>query len=242
MKISIKHDLDRLTKTLTQIEREQIPFATAVALTKTAQKVQAATVNEMRTKFDRATPYTLKSLRVQPATKRNLSAAVFLKDQTFGKNRLSMAQIIGHQFAGGGRATKAIEYWLMRSGLISDGEFVAPGEGAKLDRYGNMSRGQIIQILSQLKIHPDPYAFKSKSAASKRSVKKAGTLFWSRGGRLPRGVWIRAGDGVRPILIVVRRPHYKRLIDMERIAKQVVRAELDGEFSAAIENALRTAR
>lgn len=239
--INITHDLDQLTRKLTAMQREQIPFATAKALTKTAQKVQAATVKEMQSKFDRPTPFTLKSLWTKPATKRDLSAMVYLKDEPFGKNRLSMAQIIGHQFAGGARNGKSIEFWLRNAGLISAGEFIAPGDGARMDQYGNMSRGQIAQIMSQLRLGTD-LGWASKSLRSKRAVKQAGAMFWSRGGRLRRGVWMRAKGSVIPLLIVVRTPNYRQRIDMQSIASRTVSEHFSSEFSAALDDALRTAR
>src|ERR1035441_633525 len=57
----------------------QLPFATAKALTRTAQLIKAAEVDEMRRVFDRPTPWTLNSVFITPATKDNLIARVWLK-------------------------------------------------------------------------------------------------------------------------------------------------------------------
>ncbi|MDF5999583.1 hypothetical protein P4050_14390 [Pseudomonas aeruginosa] len=45
---------------------------------------------------------------------------------------------------------KASERNLRARGILPAGMFVVPAEGARLDQYGNMSRGQMIQILSGL--------------------------------------------------------------------------------------------
>ena len=49
--------------------QKQINFALAVALTKTAQTLQAQQYGEIKKVFDRPTPYSLNSLYVKPATK-----------------------------------------------------------------------------------------------------------------------------------------------------------------------------
>jgi len=239
--IGIKHNIGETIALLNTRFRKQVPFATAKALTKTAQLAQAAVVGEMKKKFDRPTPYTLKSLYIKPATKQKLEARVFLKDSIFGGNPNSLAEILGHQYAGGTRIRKRLEKALSRAGLISEGEFVAPGAAAKLDQYGNMSRGQIQQILSQLRAGLDPYSWSSTSARSKANVKKSGGMFWSRGGKLPRGVWMRAGSGVKPILIVIAKPRYRQRINMDRIVRRVVDTQFDAEFRKAMDEAVRTA-
>jgi hypothetical protein len=241
--ISVKVDgLDRVMRGLDAMAARQVPFAAAVALTRTAKRVQQETVEEMRRRFDRPTPFTLKSIYMRPAKKSDLTAMVWLKDQPAGKSRLSMAEIIGHQFTGGSRIAKPIEFWLARAGLISPSERVVPGAAARLDQYGNMSRGQVQQILSQLKIGPDPAQWATKSARSRRHVRQAGELFWSRGGHLPRGVWMRQGRHVRPVLIVVSGTSYRRRIDLQRIGKQVTAQHFNDEFNRAFAEAMRTAR
>lgn len=243
IRMNIRFDTREVKRYLTDLERNQVPFATAVALTRTGKRVQTSLIDEMKREFDRPTPWTLRSTFLRSATKRNLEAIVGIKDQAYAGNRLSSAQILSHQFAGGGRQVKAIEKWLRRAGYLGVNEFVAPGAGAKLDRYGNMSRGQVQQILSQLKAGGDPASHASASARSKRNVKRAGKIFWSRGGHLPRGAWQRHGlHLVRPLLIAVRSPSYSRRINLPVLGERVVRLHAQREFEAALGQALRTAR
>jgi hypothetical protein len=241
--IGIKNNISDTIKLLDNQHRKQVPFAIAKALTKTAQLGQAAVQNEMKAQFDRPTPYTLKSLFVKPATKQKLQAAVYLKgDPPGGGNPNSLAKILGHQYGGGTRIRKRLEQALTRAGLISEGEFVSPGAAAKLDQYGNMSRGQIQQVMSQIRIGIDPYAYSSKSKRSMASVKKSGGLFWSRGGKLSRGVWMRDGLSVKPILLVIATPRYKRRINLDSVVKRIVDTRFDSEFKKALADAVRTAR
>lgn len=241
--IKITHDIKDTVRMLDDKVRKQVGFATAVALTKTAQAAQRELVQEMSQKFDRPTPMVLKSMFIRPATRQRLESMVFLKDRSIGgKNPLSIAEILRHQFAGGTRVRKRLELWLERAGLISRSEYIVPGAAARLDRYGNLSRGQIQQIMSQLRVGSDPYSYSSKSKRSRRNVRAAGEMFWSRGDTLPRGAWMRAGRNVKPLLIVVKRAQYSRRINMEATVDTVIRKHFNRFFDDAFAQAMRTAR
>lgn len=242
--------LGGLEKCLRAFERieKQVQFASAVTLTKTAKAVESELLSEMQRQFDRPTPWTMRSTFVKPATKENLVAVVGIKDMQGAKTAAPPAALLAHQFLGGIRIWKNLEKYLARIGRISSDEFIAPGAGARLDRYGNMSRGQIQQILSQLRLGHDPNSWPSNSARSKRNVKKAGHIFWAHGGtrdaHLPRGAWIDMGGsvGLRPLLLVVRRPVYKIRIDLKRIAAAATVATLQPTFERALAEAVATAR
>ncbi|UCV29382.1 hypothetical protein [Ferribacterium limneticum] len=227
---------------------KQSRFGIARAITKTAKATEDALKREMRSKTDRPTPYFLRSTFVQPATRDKLRARVGIKDQAFSKNRLSSAQMFGHHFEGGGRATKVLEQYLRRAGLLGFGEFVAPGAGARLDAYGNMSRGQVQQILSQLRIGPDRAAFKSNSRRSKRNAQRAGRIFWARGnardGHLKRGAYIDMGPpvGLRPLLVVIRSPSYKRRFDLPQLAATTIAKTWKDNLNASLIEAFNSAK
>lgn len=242
----ISIDLSGITRLQSDMRRaqKQLRYAVAVALTRTVKIAQSDVVREMGRRFDRPTPFFLRSIWTRPATKANLEAMVYLKDLPFGKNRLSAAYMLGHEFTGGARNAKAAEKWLARAGLISASERVVPAAAARLDRYGNMSRGQIQQILSQLRAGPDPYAYASASPRSRRNVRRAGRIFWSRGGHLPRGAWIDLGrvKGIKPLLLVVSGTNYRKRIDMPSIVAARVTRSFNAQFAAALTDAIRTAR
>lgn len=227
---------------------KQSRFGIAKAITKTAKDVERELKREMAAKTDRPTAYFLRSTFVQPATRDKLLARVGIKDQAFSKNRLSSAQMFGHHFEGGGRATKALELHLRRAGLLGAGEFVAPGAGARLDSYGNMSRGQVQQILSQLRIGADPSAFKSNSRRSRLNAQRAGRIFWARGnardGHLKRGAYIDLGGaiGIRPLLMVIRTPAYRRRFDLPNIAATTITKTWDENLSSSLIDAFNSAK
>lgn len=238
---------EALSAALSNLEK-QSRFGIARAITQTAKQVELELKREMAAKTDRPTPFFLKSTFVQTATSQRLMARVGLKDQIFGKNGIAAADRFGHHFQGGGRAPKALEKYLQKVGLIGSNEFVVPGAGARLDAYGNMSRGQVQQITSQLRLGVDPYAWSSNSRRSKRNVKLAGHIFWARGnerdGHLKRGAYIDLGPptGLRPLLMVVRSPAYQRRFDLPLLAAKTIAKHWKDNLDSSLAEAFNSAK
>lgn len=239
--------LPSVYSSLKNIEK-QSRFGIARAITKTAKAVESELKQEMRSKTDRPTPFFLKSTFVQPATKQNLVARVGLKDRLASKNAFSAEERFGHHFTGGARRAKALELYLRRAGLLGRGEFIAPGAGARLDAFGNMSRGQVQQIISQLRIGLDPYAYASKSKRSRRSVRLAGRIFWARGnardGHLKRGAYIDMGPpiGIRPLLVVLSNTNYQRRFDLPQIAATTIAKTWDENLRSSLVDAFNSSK
>ncbi|WP_428421944.1 hypothetical protein [Methylibium sp.] len=241
MRFSVSSNVEEVIGSTARFVK-QMRFATAVALTKTGKDVQAALYGEMRGVFDRPTSYTLRSLFLKPATRDDLTAVVQLKDQELSKTSRTPDDILGQEFKGGYRMRKGIERYAERAGLISASEYLVPGAGARLDSFGNMSRGQTAQVMSQLRLGLDPTSWATKSARSKRNQKRAGEMFWSRGGHLARGAWLRRGRAVLPVLIVVDRPHYQQRIDIPSTGASVTASVFDRHLTEAVASAWATAR
>ena len=225
----------------------QVPFAASLAINRTAKRVREETMVAMSAQFDRPTPLVMKSLFITPATKAKLQAAVYLKDREIGgKNSRSMAEILGHQFAGGTRLRKRMENAFTEAGLISLGEYLVPGPDAKLDQYGNLSRGQTQQIYAALRLFRDPYQNATQSARSQRHAKAAGRIFWSDGkgaNKRRRGLWATDARGFPKLLmLVIPTPVYRRRIDMDRQSATIVAKDFSAHFDAALKKALSTAR
>ena len=242
--ISVKADFETAIRKLDIGVRRQVPFAIKNTLNKLALDVKTDVVNEMRVKFDRPTPFTLNSLFIKYATKQTLTARVYVKDKELFKSRAFNEQL-AHEFAGGERIRKRLEYWFQRAGYISSNEYLVPGESAQLDAFGNMSRGQIQKILSQLRAGPDVQSHKTNSRRS-RAKRIDVEYFWSRGGRLKRGVWARYrlgfGSSVKPLLIVVGHAAYVRKIDIDRIGNARVNRDFNDRFAIELQKAIATAR
>lgn len=258
-----------VARNISEAGRSQIPFATAVALTRTAQRIKEAEVAALPRVFDRPTPYTMNSLYTKAATKRQLEAEVWFKDRRATSKGTPATAYLIPNVHGGDRSRKRMEVALQRVGLLPAGMIAVPGEGATLDAYGNMSRGQIVQILSWLQAFGEQ-GYRANSTASTRariakgSVKRGvrgteyfasrgpGHWFGARGwkqGRaqhLPAGVYRRTkfgfGQSIKPVLMFVRAPVYRPRFDFYGIADRVFARHYRREFRVAFDESMRTRR
>nr|WP_305846130.1 hypothetical protein [Pseudomonas aeruginosa] len=125
--------------------------------------------------------------------------------------------------------------------ILPAGSFVVPAEGARLDQYGNMSRGQMIQILSGLGALEYRAGFKGNATQSARSLAKGHQLayFVMRRGRRPIGIAERRGRTLTMVLAFVRQPQYRVRFQFHEVVRRV--AEDDARIEANIERALAKA-
>lgn len=239
---------------------KQLPFAMARALTKTAQDVQAAERQEMKDVLHNPTPYTLRALYLKRATKQSLRAEVWLKDDYGTKAHYLMPLI-----RGGARPLKRFEAMLRAIGYMRADERAVPAAGAQMDAYGNMNRGQLTKILSQLRAHTlsgyDANATNSKRSRAKRAQVEyfvsggPGTKRTTPGSRrhgpgqaqqhLPRGVWMRRrfaiGSSVKPVLLFVDHASYTRRFDFYGVAERTIAKRFPHHMNESADIALRTA-
>lgn len=238
MEISIKSNVDRVLREMRDFPRNEVPFAMAKALTKTAQDVQAAEMREVKDVFDRPTPYTLNSFYIRPATKAKLTASVFIKNET--AKGTAAIKFLKAQVEGGQRKQKRFEKALQSAGVMPSGHYVVPGEGAKLDSYGNIDRGLIVQLLAYFRAFPEcgykaNMTDKRKASLAKGNAKKGQqgvAYFVGRPGRkAPLGIWSRTryfgGSAVRPILIFIPNAKYEQLLDFYYVSDITARKEMD---------------
>lgn len=238
--------------------RDQVPFATAVALTATARDVRDAERRSMSTSFDRPVPWTLNSLFLKPATKQDQTARVWVKDDRATSGGTPAVRYLAPQIEGGRRSVKAFERMLQRIGALPAGWAAVPGEGADIDQHGNMRRGQITQILSYLRAFGEQgysanITDKKKTRMARGTKAKRGVSYFVSHGKfrdktrhLPAGVWRRtdfgqAGSAITPILIFVPRAQYSKRWDFYGIADREITAKFPGHFNTAYQKAVATA-
>src|SRR6185369_428541 len=181
------------------------PVGTAIALTRVAKSSERDLVQEMTKVFDRPTAYTLSGTFTRPATADKLISSVGLKNMS-GKGTPA-SEFLGPQIVGGGRNLTRFEKALAYKGYLPSGMNAVPGIGAKIDGNGNMSAGQITQILSVLGAFSESGYKANRRARSARRSKKQAQYFVGKpgNGRLPLGVWQRldwrSGSEIQPVLI-----------------------------------------
>lgn len=254
IQISVKSDLEATISQWARIAGDQMPYATAVALTRTAKAGKEEIERQLPSLIDRPIPYTLRGFRLYPATKRKLIAEVDFRPAA-GRGT-SAHDYLAPLVYGGKRKLKAFEKSLQRTGLLPSGYAAVPGNAAKMDAYGNMSRGQIVQILSYFKSFGEQgYSANitdkkrdSLARGNKRTGAHGFQYFIGRpaGGRLPLGVWQRInfgelGTAIKPIIIFVSKPAYAKRLDVAGIAKRVIDERFRPELQRSVADALRTA-
>jgi len=232
MQLDVRVDLRDAERYLTGLRKDQIPFATAYALTQTAKQAQKNIVDTMQRVFDRPKPYTLNGTYVKPATKRDLTAIVKLKDGYLGESpntkKGTADQYLRAQVQGGQRRPKAFEKLLINQGLMPPGFYAVPTSAAPLDPFGNVSAGYFNRILSQLRIATDPLTNAPTKRKKGRRTRSAG-FFVAYPGRLATkhlspGIYERIGTGfgstVRPIFIYSNSaPKYRIRLPFDKIVK-----------------------
>lgn len=250
--IKIEHDFSGLLRNSDDIEKKHIPFALSLGINRTANRVKHAGINEMKDVFDRPTPYILSSIFVKPSTKKNLSATVWIKDEA--TKAVPASKILTPQITGGMRRLKRFELALRSAGVLPSNYFTVPGQGATYDAFGNMSRGQIVQILSYFNAFSES-GFKANATDKTREKLRRGTkrkfgisYFAVQPGdsATTPGIYQRVhtafGDAIKPVLIFVDRVYYDPIFDFAFVAKRVNEKYFGEEFSKALEYALKTAK
>ena len=111
---------------LSRLQKNQIPFATAVAITKTLKIAQVGVKKQAIKDIDRPTPFTLRGFRVEGANKRTLTGRLFIQP--------IQGQYLGLQIFGGTRLPKG-------SALALPPAKPGPGN-IRRDKFGNIPRSQ----------------------------------------------------------------------------------------------------
>ena len=247
--ISVKADIKEVEKYLTRIERKQIPFATALSLTKTAQHVKSKTLVRIFPRiFDRPTKWIAPSksptskrggFYIKPATKRDYTAGVFIKDEEWGKIGTPAFNVLKPQIEGGRRKSKSHEKKLRALGILGDDEYTVPGDAMRLDRFGNLTRATYSKILADVQGSNVGFAQGFGQATTKRGKKQ---YFYSPNLK-PRGIYRRISRRRLVVaLLFIRAPRYKSRFDFIGISTRAARKRWPIEFQKALDRALKTAR
>ena len=226
--------------------RETAPIVLAKSLTFTATAVRAGLVEEMKRVFDRPVPWTLNSLRLETATATKLTAAVHNKDEfgmTAGKGTPAY-KYLSPQIFGGERNVKRFEKALRYRGVLPSDLYVVPGRYCELDQYGNMSAGQIRQILSYFSSAEMTAGYVMNMTATRRArlakgtKKQAGFVYlvnqkWNR--RLAPGIYKRLtnvwNSPLFSVMIFVRKPRYTPRFDFFGKGQQIADHEWKAIFN-----------
>lgn len=238
-------EIDRLRRQLGEQAKPAIQNALQRAVIKTGYKAKDAAVAEMHQVFHSPTRFTLNALRVA-IDKQTITATVQPKDTwSRADNYLNV------QIKGGARKQKAFEEALTGRGILPSGWLAVPGQGARLDAHGNMSVGQIKQILSWFG-GAEPYvgSTQNMTEAGRKKLRRgtrtrAGFEYFAvipgrlrrNGARQPLkpGIYQRTfmalGKPIKPVLIFVKSATYKPIYPLQEIGEKAAADHFQNEFN-----------
>jgi len=257
-----------IKQTLGVVDRfsKQVPFAAAVALTRTAEEGAQEIKTAFVKSFDRPTKYTLNSMFSQSANKRTRTASFGLKDNAMLQKSggYSPADILGHHFNGGHSKFARYEQAFRRIGMLALDEDIVPGTNLReLNQYGGVPPSLIIKLIAYFngfgeqgfmanttQAGRDKLANRTdKNTKGRRASKYAkinGVVYFYANGRdhLHRGIWAKTGihgSDIRPILMFVKRGVYRKRFDINTFANHA-RANFSQHFNTAFKQAMASAK
>lgn len=241
-------DTTQLVAKMSDLEKRQLPFAVMLTINDAMYDVREGWKTEIATVFQAPTPLTINAVLYKKATKDNLVAEVFLRNEAT-KGTPPSRYLIENIKPEGGREEKPFEYLLRQAGVLGNDEFVTPARGFTLDAYGNVPGGILTAILSDLQASRSIDAYSTAESRAKRARRrnraKSSVYWYERGtrGKLPRGIYQRQGLGFRMVLAIVEGvPVYRQRFDAYAIAERIFNKAFATRFPERLAFAVRTAR
>ncbi len=252
VQVSLTIDDKAVADALKNVAPRQLPFVTALGITKVGQAVQKHFKDQLPKVFDRPTDFTVRGVFLETATKSRPVATVFFPDSAENRGRDQREYIRPGAQGTSARSQKKTENLLTRMGVLPAGWITVPGsffKNGRLDQYGNISGAYYKQIISGLRLKNTKGQAKPVSAASQRRADKMGVdaeffavstgtnKLGKNGGWLPSGVYRRTGPGGRKLqqyLIFVRRASYKARFDVQKQAQTAINASANAAFAEAL--------
>jgi hypothetical protein len=222
---------------------KNLRFAAIVALTRTAKEIKQRHPDEMRRVFDNPTPWTLRSVFMQPATRKRNFAKVWLKDKGSAGKGVPAREYLYAEIMGGQRGPKPSEKALYKRGFLRRGEYLVPAK-VRLNDYGNVTGGMMQKILADLGGFTDAWMNRPGTRARMEeeirlngrvvSQGRKGKYFIATIGKT-KAIWERQKRGVKPMFLIVNKTIYRPRYDFVGFSNQVFKEQFSGQFRTALE-------
>ena len=239
IRFTIDEDITKLSNRLSNIQRQQLPFATALAMTRTVQGLEREQRKEMRRVFDKPVRWTMNSLAKQTANKKHkpINARVFFKEDA--PKGTPACKYLTPNIEGGMRRQKRHEVLLSRK--LGATIFTAPAKDAPINAAGNITGGNYTRILAALQSFEE-VGFQGNSTTKSRKRNKAvrGYYVAHKDGRAT-GVRQRVGNESKQILnFTTKAPSYSKRYDFYGLGDRYINKFLPSNFRSALRLALRS--
>lgn len=244
--------LDETVGAMKDFSSRRMNATIATALTRSAAKARDAARIELDRSIDRPTDYTRRGLFLKPAKADKLEARVWFGDEFKGLV-IPQARYLYPQVEGGGRALKRFEKALQASGAMPAGTYAIPSRFAPLDAFGNVPRGTIMQIVSQLGAELLAGYSNRLNRSDKNKVRRAYgraggqyVAITRQRGKLAPGVYLAEGRDfgaklgfgrsgkLTPIFFYSRKTDYRPRYRFYDVAKAAADAAFPAEFDRAV--------
>lgn len=240
----VRVDVSMAVHKLDLIEREG-RFAAWTAVKATVDDMRSGLKKEMVRVFDRPTRMTLDSLYGKYPSRTSyrqpnvpMLGEVGVKDEVYvpmkGRWKLPAIKFLAPQIYGGARQLKGFEIMLQKRGIMPKHLYAVPGEAMQLDAYGNMNRGQLIQILSHFDTWKSEQTIgnsgtKGRAKRRKGTRSKRGKIYfavWRSGLNFRPGIWESVSTSFgwstpRCVIAYVRRPDYRQRFRFHELGEEI---------------------
>lgn len=233
--MGVDSNINAVMRNIKNIQTKQIPFALALAMTRTAQGLEREEKKLLRTTLHKPTAYTKNFLAYKPASKadRPINASVFFRE--FAGKGTPASKYLMPNVKGGVRRQKRHEKAL--SAKVGRKIYTGPAKDAPLNAAGNINAGYYTKILSQVQAFGESgYRANAKRRGSQ------GFYIASKGG-VAVGVRQRVGTESKKILnFMDNPPSYRPRYPFYKGGNKYVQKNLGKNFKSAYNRAVRTAR
>jgi hypothetical protein len=242
--LTVKADIDEVTRHLTTLERKQLPFATSWALNQTAWQIRKDIQQDMRRIFHAPTRYTLNQVHYRKTTKRDLRSSVYIEPPgVVGKSHLQV------HIQGGVRSLKRSEQHLRMTNVLPSGRYTVPSTRL-LNAAGNISGARMVRILSGVRGFTERGFLANVTSRSKARNPSRAQYFVARPDRrhasrtrhLGPGIYERTKRRPRPALLFTRAPVYRKRFPFHQLCAAHARRIFPTQIRIALAKAIATAK
>lgn len=238
VRFTINDDITRLSNRLSNIQRQELPFATEMAFNKTVRGLYGAQRKEMRSVFDKPVSWTLRSLRYERAYKKQtpINARVFFAEEA--PKGTPAYKYLTPNIEGGPRRQKRHEVLLSRK--LGSTIYTAPAKDAPINAAGNITGGNYTRILAAVQAFEEVgFNGNTTTRSMKRNKAVRGYYVAKKGGRAV-GVRQRVGGESKQILnFTDRPPTYRKRYDFYGLGDSYINKNLPRNFRSALRYALK---